>query len=395
MIKKTGIVHLILFISFLCYAEADNIVQNGSFEFESSGYITQWNTEAFLNNNQAVRFYVTDKEFYKGKKSFGIANIQPNDSKIIQWVNVKPDSLYRLSGWIKAKKVEGAPIGANITILGIKGSSESIKESNDKWVYVEVYGKTGPRQKELAIIARLGFYGNLVTGIAYFDEIAFEKVTNAPEKQVLNFDSTEEKYVYLEDNEMIGDQSGSIIVTLFILLCSITGLFSGVIFLYVYIIRPFIKKYGLYFNVNRKTMIEDAGSERRKNERKKLKLTIIVRCPTRSGGYNEMVFNSLNISIGGVFIIVDDISLFRVGDRIEIEIEKKGKRYNIGKAYVVRLQKEHDRKGVIIHQGIGVQFFTTDATHITWLMSIMGETPEQKKIAKSKRKQPPKRKTKK
>ena len=91
-----------------------------------------------------------------------------------------------------------------------------------------------------------------------------------------------------------------------------------------------------------------------------------------------MTFQSLDISAGGAFILVDDLSLFKVGDKIEMEMAKGGRRHDMGKATIVRKQKEVDREGMILEQGIGVQFITADPDRLTWLMSIMGKTKKQK-----------------
>lgn len=388
MTKRQNILlYFFILNTVFCYTQSINLVKNGSFEIERSGYVVQWNTEAYRNDDQAVRFFNSDREYYDGEKSFGIANLLPNDSKIIQWVEVTPDSLYKLSCRIKVKQVEGAQIGANISVLGVKGSSKSVLDTQDEWEYVEVYGKTGPGQNELAVVARLGFYGNLVTGIAYFDDIRLEKVKQSPERMILNFYSSEDKFVLLDDKEVEGLLSVNTVIAVLIFVVSLVGMIAGGLFLYVYIIRPFLTRFGQYFFFLSSGHPPDKEkTERRKVGRKKLKLNVILKYPTRKGGYREMFFHSLNISMGGVFIIVDDLNLFRVGDKIELEIEKKGKRYDIGKARIVRLQKELDRKGVVVEQGIGIQFLATDATHITWIMSIMGQNRKQGKKNPGKKK---------
>jgi hypothetical protein len=383
MIKKYSIVFLILLFTAHCYTKEKNIIKNGSFEIERAGYIAHWATEAFLNIDEAVRFFITDRDAFEGEKSYGIANIQPNDSYITQWVEVEPDSLYRLSGWIKVGRVSGAEIGANISVLGIRGSSKSLLNTNGQWEYVEIYGKTGEDQYELQVAARLGFFGNEVKGIAYFDSIILEKVYSAPTEQVLNFSSSDDKYITLENTFFESPDSENLIIIIFIIVFSIAAIATGIIFMYVYIVRPFWRRFGKFFIIQAPDIIE--GANRRRARRKKLKLTIIVRCPTRRGGYREMIFKSLDLSVGGVFIVVDDLSLFRVGDKIEIEIEKKGKRYHMGKARIVRLQMEHNRQGVVINQGIGVQFFTTDESHIKWILSIMGGPGKQEKKSKKKK----------
>ncbi len=105
---------------------------------------------------------------------------------------MKPDTNYRLSCWIYAQGVETPSIGANISVLGATIAAGDLRDTGGKWQLVELYGKTGPQQQAIAVLARLGFYGSLATGLALFDDFAVEELAKPPAgKVVANLDTTE------------------------------------------------------------------------------------------------------------------------------------------------------------------------------------------------------------
>lgn len=157
-----------------------NLVINNGFEEDRLGLLSMWSTEAWVNTADAVRFFTTEQLHHSGKRSFVIANLQKNDSRGVQWVTVKPNTLYRLSAWVMAQDVDSAGIGANISVLGSTSAAGDLKSTGGKWVYVEMYGRTRPDQASLAVVVRLGFYGSLATGYAMFDDVALQAVSALP-----------------------------------------------------------------------------------------------------------------------------------------------------------------------------------------------------------------------
>ncbi len=97
-----------------------NLLLNPGFEAGKKGQPEHWQTNAFLD---AARFVWDRHEQYDGHRSVKvlIPLTQPNDARWIQTVNVKPNTTYVLSGWIKTKGVVGAyeilDVGANLSIL--------------------------------------------------------------------------------------------------------------------------------------------------------------------------------------------------------------------------------------------------------------------------------------
>ncbi|MGI6688015.1 MAG: hypothetical protein ACOX6Y_06665 [Christensenellales bacterium] len=58
--------------------------------------------------------------------------------------------------------------------------SESLYDTRGDWQQVELYGKTGGRQTEITVFARLGGYSGEAMGEAAFDDISLMAVDKAP-----------------------------------------------------------------------------------------------------------------------------------------------------------------------------------------------------------------------
>ncbi|WJH34897.1 glycosyltransferase 87 family protein [Paenibacillus sp. CC-CFT747] len=93
---------------------------------------------------------------------------------------MKPNTTYRLSGFLRAEQADPSAKGANLSVIGPLETSADYKDTKGEWQYVELYGRTGPEQNELKVAVRLGGYGSLTKGTAYFDDIAFEEVSQVP-----------------------------------------------------------------------------------------------------------------------------------------------------------------------------------------------------------------------
>ena len=100
--------------------------------------LAMWSTEAYLYSEDAVRFFTTEQMRYSGRRSLVIANLQPNDARAVQWVKVKPGTLYRLSCRIMAQQVEAGTVGANISVLGSTSAAGDLRDTGGRWEYVEL-----------------------------------------------------------------------------------------------------------------------------------------------------------------------------------------------------------------------------------------------------------------
>ncbi|HEY0828773.1 MAG TPA: glycosyltransferase family 39 protein, partial [Bacilli bacterium] len=180
-----SILFTIFFISvFLSYSSSvsaiTNLIENGSFEEIESDTPVMWSKSFYDQTADASKFTLESGQAKNGNQHVTIENLKPNDARWVQRIKVNPDTVYRLSGWMKAEGVDPNAAGANISVEGIAVTSVQFRDTQGEWQFVEMYGKTGPDQAQLAVTAGLGGYGSLSTGKASFDDIAVEESPEVP-----------------------------------------------------------------------------------------------------------------------------------------------------------------------------------------------------------------------
>ncbi len=170
---------LLLIPTFAFSEAAENLLVNPGFEEISNGLPVGWFTDAY-NRREGVTRFSTDTVARTGKHAVLIENFDMNDARFAQTVEVEPNTMYRLSGWIKAIDVPDAGRGANLSVEGVYVFSDSFYETNGEWVYVETYGLTDDEQREVTVFARLGGYSGESEGAAAFDDLSLVKVEKLP-----------------------------------------------------------------------------------------------------------------------------------------------------------------------------------------------------------------------
>ncbi|HEX7055657.1 MAG TPA: glycosyltransferase family 39 protein [Bacilli bacterium] len=179
--KKVLLLLLLCLLSIpLTASAAENIVQNAGFETDTNGVPAMWAQDNYLQDPAATNFALINAAGHTGNHYVKIENLQANDSKFVQTIQTKPNTVYRLSCWAKGENIGTQAIGANISVLGVVANSNDIKGTQTEWQYLELIGKTGKDQKTLQIAVRLGGYGNLNTGVAYFDDVTVEELAEVP-----------------------------------------------------------------------------------------------------------------------------------------------------------------------------------------------------------------------
>ncbi len=163
----------------LCLPDGDkpvqtgNLLENSDFSMrDSDGDVAGWYTDAYIHTAGYTDYTVED----------GIATIVNhalNDARFAQDVSVEPDSLYCLSGWIRADADSGR--GANLSVSDVYAFSQSVYDSEEEWVEVRLYGRTGEKQKKVTVFARLGGYSGEAVGAASFRDLKLEQVSRVPD----------------------------------------------------------------------------------------------------------------------------------------------------------------------------------------------------------------------
>jgi len=167
--------------------EQANLIYNGDFQItsEQDDLPGGWIFDAWAMGDES--------EF--GQQRSGqdncvyVNNFLENDARICQEVPVEPDSYYEITCRIKTSGVAG-DMGATVSVLDTYASSESITGTND-WQQVILRGVTGEDQTSLTIALRVGGYGALATGQAWFDDVYMRLLTEQPEGMVASFGTLE------------------------------------------------------------------------------------------------------------------------------------------------------------------------------------------------------------
>ncbi|RKP58171.1 phospholipid carrier-dependent glycosyltransferase [Cohnella endophytica] len=172
----------LLFPAASAFAEngETNLVINGSFEEVNADEPTNWSKDAYLAGDENSLMKVVEGDAHSGSRFATIESFQPNDAKWVQTVSVQPDSLYKLSCWVRVVQAGEGATGANISVLGIGTTSRDLTDSAGGWENVELVGRTGAGQNQITVAVRLGGYGSLNAGRADFDDFRMEKLDEAP-----------------------------------------------------------------------------------------------------------------------------------------------------------------------------------------------------------------------
>ncbi len=158
---------MLLFAAAAAGAQSDNLIYNGDFEQStlSSGLPKGWSFQAWDSGVSSAEVF-SDSVNGNGVHIFSASD---NDARITQTIQVKPNTCYQLSCDIKADGVVG-PAGAGISVENTFATSKYIYQQST-WTRVVLAGYTGEDQHELTVALRIGGYGALASGEAWFDNM--------------------------------------------------------------------------------------------------------------------------------------------------------------------------------------------------------------------------------
>ena len=179
-----AVVLLILAGAFFCMPEKEtppqqgNLLKNGDFAAVEDGRPTGWFPGMWVTSAGAS--YLEAVKLEDGTTAALVENAAPNDARFEQTVSVRENTTYRLSAKVMAEGCEKGKKGANLSFLGIYGTSADVHDTNGAWEDIELYARTGKGVKEATVLARVGGYGSENTGRAWFTDVALEEVDTVP-----------------------------------------------------------------------------------------------------------------------------------------------------------------------------------------------------------------------
>ncbi len=155
---------------------AENLLTNGDFETVlSNGYPERWSTQVWYDGSSALSL---SGDAYLGQYCVKVENYSENDARFAQTVAVEPGAVYKISAMIRAEDCATDAQGATISIADTFVGTQPLYDTQGEWVSVSFYGQAAQDQTEVTVMARVGGYGSLNTGTAWFDDVRVEKVEN-------------------------------------------------------------------------------------------------------------------------------------------------------------------------------------------------------------------------
>ena len=195
-----------IMIMFACgCAIAENLLENADLvHIGSDGLPADWYTDAYILEKGYSEFSVSEGDPEHPLALF-IQNYGENDARFVQTVEVEPDTLYCLSGYVRAENIKGGH-GANLSIEGIYAFSDEYYDTDGEWEYIEYYGETGPEQDTVNIFARLGGYSGVSTGKAWFAGVSLTKAERVPGDGIADLWYRTETYPEDPDEELTEEE---------------------------------------------------------------------------------------------------------------------------------------------------------------------------------------------
>ena len=159
-------------------AAQKNLLLNGDFAKGSEDQPDLWRTEAWINNPDAFQAHWHS---YSDKPSeLEVDNLQANDGRWMQPLTVQP-GWYQLSVDVRTENVGAKETGATISVMEDGIMSADIHGTTD-WQRVTLYLKVGGHGADIDVALRVGGFGSLNTGKAFFRNATLVQI-DAPAAQ--------------------------------------------------------------------------------------------------------------------------------------------------------------------------------------------------------------------
>jgi len=158
--------------------EPGNLLENADFSSVTNGMPDGWQTGMWVTSAGAS--YLEAAQMADGTSAVLVENVAANDARFEQTVAVRENATYKLTARVMAEGCDPAQIGANVSFLGVFGTSEYVHDTNGAWEELTLYAQTGKGQKSATVCVRLGGYGSEATGRAWFTDVVLEQVEGAP-----------------------------------------------------------------------------------------------------------------------------------------------------------------------------------------------------------------------
>ncbi len=155
-----------------------NLLENADFAAVENGMPKGWTTGMWVTSAGAS--YLEPVTLEDGTTAVLVENVAANDARFEQAVAVRENATYKLTARVKAEGCDPDQIGANVSFLGVFGTSDAVHDTDGQWETVTLYAQTGKGQRDATVCVRLGGYGSEATGRAWFTDVSLTQVESAP-----------------------------------------------------------------------------------------------------------------------------------------------------------------------------------------------------------------------
>ena len=188
-LASAGIIAIVIVLigfAILPQARAEQpILLNGDLAKGSENQPDDWRTDAWVNDPSAVAF-AWDHPPAGGPGMVEVTALKENDARWLQSLSLS-EGWYFISGEIKTENVGNDKIGANISVMDDSVMSAEIKGTTD-WTHVNLYFRVGKKGADIDVALRVGGFGSLNTGKAYYRNVTMTRVDAPPPNAQQTFD---------------------------------------------------------------------------------------------------------------------------------------------------------------------------------------------------------------
>jgi hypothetical protein len=165
-------------------ADQKNLLLNGDFTKGSEDQPDSWRTEAWINSPDAFQTHwhsYTDKPC-----ELEVDNLKANDGRWMQPLTVAP-GWYQLSVDLRTENVGDKESGASISVMEDGIMSPDVHGTTD-WQHETLYLKVGGHGADIDVALRVGGFGSLNTGKAFFKNASLIAIDAPPPKATPTYD---------------------------------------------------------------------------------------------------------------------------------------------------------------------------------------------------------------
>ncbi len=156
---------------------AKEILLNADLSKGSGGQPDEWRTEAWINEPSAVTFNWTHPPA-GGPGELEVDAVKADDARWMQSLALKP-GWYYFTAEIRTENVAAQNSGATISVMEDGIMSPEIKGTTN-WTKVGFYMRVGKKGADIEVALRVGGFGSLNTGKAFFRNASVLEVTAPP-----------------------------------------------------------------------------------------------------------------------------------------------------------------------------------------------------------------------